>query len=76
MGYDGISTGTASGAPSARPGLDQALAELGKSDTLVVWRLDRRPLHPTTSNARRPDTPRLAAAPPRSPRRKPARGIR
>lgn len=32
---------TASGALSARPGLDQALTELDEGDTLVVWRLDR-----------------------------------
>lgn len=36
-----VYTDTASGALSARPGLDQALAELGEGDTLVVWRLDR-----------------------------------
>ena len=36
-----IHTDTASGALSARPGLDQALAELDEGDTLVVWRLDR-----------------------------------
>lgn len=36
-----IYTDTASGALAARPGLDQALAELDKGDTLVVWRLDR-----------------------------------
>ena len=36
-----IHTDTASGALAARPGLDQALAELDKGDTLVVWRLDR-----------------------------------
>lgn len=41
-----IHTDTASGALAARPGLDQALAELDEGDTLVVWRLDRlgRPL--------------------------------
>ena len=36
-----IHTDTASGALAARPGLDQALAELDEGDTLVVWRLDR-----------------------------------
>lgn len=36
-----IYTDTASGALTARPGLDQALAELDDGDTLVVWRLDR-----------------------------------
>ena len=36
-----VYTDTASGALSARPGLDQALAELDEGDTLVVWRLDR-----------------------------------
>nr|WP_315502887.1 recombinase family protein [Actinomyces oris] len=36
-----VYTDTASGALAARPGLDQALAELGEGDTLVVWRLDR-----------------------------------
>ena len=36
-----IHTDTASGALTARPGLDQALAELDHGDTLVVWRLDR-----------------------------------
>lgn len=36
-----IHTDTASGALSARPGLDQALTELDEGDTLVVWRLDR-----------------------------------
>lgn len=36
-----IHTDTVSGALSARPGLDQALAELDEGDTLVVWRLDR-----------------------------------
>ena len=36
-----IHADTASGALSARPGLDQALAELDEGDTLVVWRLDR-----------------------------------
>lgn len=36
-----VYTDTASGALSARPGLDQTLAELGEGDTLVVWRLDR-----------------------------------
>ena len=36
-----IHTDCASGALSARPGLDQALAELDEGDTLVVWRLDR-----------------------------------
>lgn len=35
-----IHTDTASGALSARPGLDQALNELNDGDTLVVWRLD------------------------------------
>lgn len=30
-----------SGAKSARPGLDQCLAQLRPGDTLVVWRLDR-----------------------------------
>lgn len=34
-------TDTASGAPSVRPGLDQALDELNEGDTLAVWRLDR-----------------------------------
>ena len=32
-----IHTDTASGALAARPGLDQALAELDEGDTLVVW---------------------------------------
>jgi DNA invertase Pin-like site-specific DNA recombinase len=32
---------TASGAPAARPGLEQALAFARAGDTLVVWRLDR-----------------------------------
>ena len=36
-----VYTDTASGALSARPGLDQALNELDEGDTLVVWRLDR-----------------------------------
>ena len=36
-----VYTDTASGALTARPGLDQALAELDEGDTLVVWRLDR-----------------------------------
>ena len=36
-----IHTDTASGALTARPGLDQALDELDEGDTLVVWRLDR-----------------------------------
>ena len=36
-----IHTDCASGALTARPGLDQALAELDDGDTLVVWRLDR-----------------------------------
>ena len=36
-----VYTDTASGALAARPGLDQALAELDEGDTLVVWRLDR-----------------------------------
>ena len=36
-----IHTDCASGALAARPGLDQALAELDEGDTLVVWRLDR-----------------------------------
>lgn len=30
-----------SGAKAERPGLDKCLAELGKGDTLIVWRLDR-----------------------------------
>ena len=30
-----------SGATASRPALDQALAELGDGDTLIVWRLDR-----------------------------------
>ncbi|ERH23315.1 resolvase protein, partial [Actinomyces johnsonii F0510] len=36
-----ILTDVASGAVSARPGLDLALDALGEGDTLVVWRLDR-----------------------------------
>lgn len=36
-----VYTDTASGVLAARPGLDQALAELDEGDTLVVWRLDR-----------------------------------
>ena len=40
-GCTSIHTDTASGALAARPGLDQALAELDEGDTLVVWRLDR-----------------------------------
>ena len=36
-----ILTDTASGALTARPGLDEALTELDDGDTLVVWRLDR-----------------------------------
>jgi DNA invertase Pin-like site-specific DNA recombinase len=36
-----IYTDLASGAKSPRPSLDQCLNELGKGDTLIVWRLDR-----------------------------------
>jgi DNA invertase Pin-like site-specific DNA recombinase len=32
---------SASGALRSRPGLDQALADLGPGDTLVIWKLDR-----------------------------------
>ena len=34
-------TDTASGALTARPGLDDVLGRLGPGDVLVVWRLDR-----------------------------------
>ena len=34
-------TDTASGSKTARPGLEKAILELRKGDTLVVWRLDR-----------------------------------
>ena len=36
-----IFTDKMSGAKSARPGLDQCLAQLQQGDTLLVWRLDR-----------------------------------
>ena len=36
-----IFTDKISGAQSARPGLDQCLAQLQHGDTLLVWRLDR-----------------------------------
>lgn len=36
-----VHTDTASGAATARPGLEAALAALQAGDTLVVWRLDR-----------------------------------
>jgi DNA invertase Pin-like site-specific DNA recombinase len=36
-----VFTDVASGAKSARPGLDEALAYLRHGDTLVVWKLDR-----------------------------------
>ena len=38
---DLIFTDKISGAKSARPGLDQCLAQLRQGDTLLVWRLDR-----------------------------------
>ncbi len=37
----GIFTDKVSGSKSARPGLDECLAQLTAGDTLVVWRLDR-----------------------------------
>src|SRR6266478_1598102 len=36
-----IFTDTASGAPTQRPGLADALSHLRKGDSLVVWKLDR-----------------------------------
>ena len=36
-----IFTDTASGAPTKRPGLADALSHLRKGDSLVVWKLDR-----------------------------------
>ena len=41
VGCSKIFTDTASGAKTERKGLDEALAYVRKSDTLVVWRLDR-----------------------------------
>lgn len=40
-GCDEIYHDIASGAKTARPGLEQALAYLRKGDSLVVWKLDR-----------------------------------
>jgi DNA invertase Pin-like site-specific DNA recombinase len=40
-GCEQLYTDTASGAPTDRPGLSQALSHLRSGDTLVVWRLDR-----------------------------------
>src|SRR3954467_3719082 len=40
-GCDKLSTDTASGAASERPGLAKAFSHLREGDTLVVWRLDR-----------------------------------
>ena len=40
-GCERIFSDVASGARTARPGLEQALSHLRKGDTLVVWRLDR-----------------------------------
>ena len=40
-GCERIFSDVASGARTARPGLDEALDHLRKGDTLVVWRLDR-----------------------------------
>ncbi len=40
-GCDKIYKDTISGTKSQRPGLDQALDNLRKGDTLVVWKLDR-----------------------------------
>jgi DNA invertase Pin-like site-specific DNA recombinase len=40
-GCKGIFTDTASGAPTQRPGLVDALSHLRKGDSLVVWKLDR-----------------------------------
>ncbi len=41
LGCEKIFQDVASGARTARPGLDKALAYLRPRDTLVVWRLDR-----------------------------------
>lgn len=41
LGCDKVFSDTASGAKSARPGLEQALSHVRAGDTLVVWRLDR-----------------------------------
>ncbi len=38
-----VFTDVASGAKAARPGLEKALAYLREGDTLVVWKIDRRP---------------------------------
>lgn len=40
-GCERIFEDTASGAKASRPGLDEALAFVGKGDELVVWKLDR-----------------------------------
>ncbi len=40
-GCDLVFTDVASGARTERVGLEEALAEVGEGDTLVVWRLDR-----------------------------------
>lgn len=40
-GCERVFSDTASGAKTARPGLDQALAFARPGDTLVVWKLDR-----------------------------------
>lgn len=40
-GCERIFTDTASGAKSARPGLEEALAFVRPGDVLVIWRLDR-----------------------------------
>ncbi len=40
-GSDEVYRDKASGAKTARPGLDDALAYIREGDTLVVWRLDR-----------------------------------
>jgi len=40
-GCEKIFTDIASGAKTARPGLDQLLSQLRRGDTLVVWKLDR-----------------------------------
>ena len=49
-GCEQLFTDTASGSKTDRVGLDEALRQLRRGDTLVVWRLDRLDGRSSTSS--------------------------